>query len=289
MAIRTFRWCLFIDDHRLLRDHARLLVALIAGHVRVASLQGEMGSRVVVERRRNPALCIVTIRASGLPGFHKLAGMRIFVTILTNLRRALELHFLRPHRHFVAITALHRAVRAEQREFRFRMVEAVDVRPGPHIVAGFAAQGRAVCAAPRHAVLEFAVVHVDVTGRAGPILEMERQDFVLPSGGTDFVTIGARHGRVSAGQRETSVAMLGDRKCGAVEVQNSMAIFAFVSVRSGGELAVMGIFVAIRARREFHLIDGVLARGQMAFVTFHGDVFPLQGVIGSVVLLHAEQ
>lgn len=155
-------------------------------------------------------------------------------------------------------------------------------------MAGFAAEGRAVRAALRHAVLEFAVVHVDVTGRAGPILKMERQDFVLAPSGTDFMTIGTRHGCVSASQRETGVAMLRDRKCGAVEIQNGMAIFAFVPVRSGSELAVMGIFVTIGASRELHFVNRVFTRGKMAFAAFDGDVFPLQRILRRVVFLPAE-
>jgi len=87
-------------------------MALITSHVCVASLQWEMGPRVVVEGRGNPALCIVAIRAGRLPGLRKLACVGIFVTILTNLRSALELHFLRSHRHFMAITALGGPVRA---------------------------------------------------------------------------------------------------------------------------------------------------------------------------------
>ena len=264
-------------------------MTLAARNIRVAPLQGEMGPRVVVESRGNPSLRIVTIRASRLPCLGKLACMRIFVAILTNLRSALELHRLRSHRHFMAITALNGPVRAEQREFRFRVVESIDVCPGPHIVAGFAAKRRAVCAALRHAVVEFPVVHINVTGRAGPILEMERQDFVLASCGTDFMTIGARHSRMSASQCETCVAMFGDGKGGTAEVQNGMAIFAFVSVRSGGELAVMGILVAIRARCELHLVNRIFPRGEMAFAAFHGDVFPLQRILGRVVFLHAEE
>jgi hypothetical protein len=87
-------------------------MTLAARNIRVAPLQGEMGPRVVVESRGNPALGIVAIRASRLPGFRELAGVGIFVTILTNLGRALELHFLRSDGHFMAITALDGSVRA---------------------------------------------------------------------------------------------------------------------------------------------------------------------------------
>ncbi len=55
--------------------------------------------------------------------------------------------------------------------------------------------------------------------------------------------------------------MFGNRKCGAVKIQNGMTIFAFVSIRRGRKLSVMGVLMAVGAGREFHLIDGVLARG----------------------------
>ena len=70
-------------------------------------------------------------------------------------------------------------------------------------MTGFASLRRAISAAPRHAVLEFAFVNIDVTCSAGPILKTERQDFIGPSGGPDFVTVGTGHGRVCSGQRET--------------------------------------------------------------------------------------
>ena len=139
----------------------------------------------------------MAIGAGRLPSLCKLACVGIFVTILTNLRSALELHFLRSHRHFMTIAALDGAVRAEQREFRFRVVEAVDVRPGSHVMAGFAAEGRAVGAALRHAVLELAVMRIVVACRTGQVLEMEGQDFVGAACGAYLMAIGARHGRMA--------------------------------------------------------------------------------------------
>lgn len=95
----------------------------------MAALQGEMCSSVVVEGGGNPALRTVAIRARRLPALCKLAVMSVFVTILTDLRRALELHVFLAHRHFVTRAALHGAVRSEQWKFSFRMVESVDVGP----------------------------------------------------------------------------------------------------------------------------------------------------------------
>ena len=79
-----------------------------------------------------------------------------------------------------------------------------------------------------------------------------------------------------AGQRKPRVAMLGNRERRA-EIQYGMAVFASVLVRRGGKLAVMRVFVTIRASREFHFINGVFSRGQMAFPAFTVTCFPLNG------------
>lgn len=189
----------------------------------------------------------------------------------------------------MASTALDGAVRAEQWKLRFRMVIPADVRPGPHVVTGFATQGRAVDAALCHAVLEFAVMRIAVARGTAPVFEMERQDFIRPARRAHLVTIGTRHGSMSARQCETSVAMLGDRVRGAMEVLHGVAALAFIEIRRGDELAIVCIFMAIRAGREFHFVNRVFACGQMALGAFHGDVLALQRVIGIVVLFHAEE
>src|SRR5256886_15163651 len=61
-------------------------------------------------------------------------------------------------------------MRSEQREFGFRMVEAIHVRPGPHVMAGFASLRCAVGTAPRHAFFEFAMMDIFMAGGAGPVL-----------------------------------------------------------------------------------------------------------------------
>ncbi len=252
---------MFVDYHRLGVDRARLLMAFVASNACVPTLQGEMRPGVMVEGGGHPALRIVAVGTRSLPGLGKLAVMGIFVTIFADLRRVFELYFFFANRRLVTITALDGAMRSKQREFGFRMVEAIHVRPGPHVMAGFAPLRRAIGTAPRHAFFEFAMMDILMAGRAGPIFEMERQDFIFPSGGANFVAIGARNGGVRAGQGKTRLAMFGDRKCGAVKIQNGMTIFAFVVIRSGFKLSVMGVLVAVGASCEFHLIDGVLARG----------------------------
>src|SRR5882762_2923481 len=178
VAIGTLRRRLFVDDHRLGVDHARLLMAFVASHACVPTLQGKMRPGVMVEGGGHPALRIVAVRTRRLPDLGELAVMGIFVTIFADLRRVLELYFLFAERHLVTITALGGAMRSEQREFGFRMVEAFHVRPGPYVMAGFASLRCAVSTASRHAFFEFAVMDIFMAGGAGPIFEMERQDFI---------------------------------------------------------------------------------------------------------------
>lgn len=85
MAVRALSEDLLIQDHRLVGDEARLRVTLITRHVRVPSLQWKMCPRIMIKNRRDPALRVVTIRTTSLPGFRKLTQVGIFMTILTNL------------------------------------------------------------------------------------------------------------------------------------------------------------------------------------------------------------
>ena len=134
------------------------------------------------------------------------------------------------------------------------MVEPVDVRPGLGIVASLAAERSAIGAFSRHAVVEFALVRVLVAGGASAVFKFEGQDRVAAASGTSLVAVDARNRCVRPGQGEARVAMLGDCKCGAVEIRNCVAGFALVVVRRGRELIVMGVFVAIAARGKFHLV-----------------------------------
>ena len=119
MAVRAFRGRLRINDHRSPIDQAGLRVALAAGHVCMFPSQGEAGPGIVVESRGNPALGIVAVGAGSLSNFRKLAGMGVFVAILTNLGRTLELHLLSSDRDLVTGPASRRAVRSEQWKLGF--------------------------------------------------------------------------------------------------------------------------------------------------------------------------
>lgn len=108
--------------------------------------------------------------------------------------------------------------------------------------------------------------------------EMERQDFIRPASGAHFMTIGARHSPMCAGQRKPRVAMLGDGEGRAVEIHNCVAVFASVLVRRSGKLAVMRVFVTIRTGREFHFVNSVFASREMALPTFNRNVLASQRI-----------
>lgn len=83
--------------------------------------------------------------------------------------------------------------------------------------------------------------------------------------------------------------MLRDRIGSAMEIDHGVAVFAAIIIRRSGELVVMRVFVAIRTLREFHFVNGVFARRNMALGAIHLDVFALQGILRSAVLVHAKQ
>lgn len=188
----------------------------------------------------------------------------------------------------MAFAAGYGAVSPHQRELGFGMVEAIDVYPGADVVAGFAAEGGAIGAFASHAIVELALVGILVAGGAGAILEMERKNLAGASTQAGLVAIGARDGDVSASQSEARGLVLGDGKRGAMEIDDGMAVFAAIIVWCGGELIIVGVLVAIEAGGEFHFVDGVFSRGNMALGAFHLDVFSLQRIAGRIVFLNAE-
>src|SRR5713226_3173461 len=110
------------------------------------------------------------------------------------------------------------------------MVKAADINPRFGVVAGLAAARRSIGALLRHAILEFPLVRIHVTGSAGTFIEVERENFVGSSAEARFVTFRASYGHVRAGQLKSSVLVLGNRECGAMEILYRVAIFAAVLV-----------------------------------------------------------
>lgn len=176
-------------------DH---VMAFVASDSLVTAFQRKLGF-AVIKSRGLPALGIVAVGAPGLSGSYKLACVDILVTIFTNLGRTFELYLFGSRRNLVAVTALYRAMRAQQRKLRLRMVEAADVGPGPRIVARFAAKRSAIRPALRHTIFELAMVNIFMTTCTGHVFENKGQDLIGSASGTHFVTIRTRHSRMRAG------------------------------------------------------------------------------------------
>ena len=179
MAIDAFVRRVLIDDDFFVRHQFGLIVTLGARHIGMSACQWEMSFGVVIECRGNPARGVVAVAAvrSVILSDYKLSVVCIFVAGFASLRRSLKTQLVGGG-GFVAISACHGAMRSEQREFCFRVVEAVDVRPRFSGVASFASERRAIGPLAGHFFVEFAVVRVLVASGAVPILKFERQNLV---------------------------------------------------------------------------------------------------------------
>ena len=192
-----------IEDDRLVIDEFNRGVTLVTLNACVAAGQWHLGALVVVERRRHPPLRIVarlTRRFTGV--ILELAAVWFHVARLTIRRRAFELNFLRTDGNFMTRAASDGAMGANQREFRFCVIEARHIRPGFRVVAGFTTEAATVGAFAFHAILEFAVMRVGVASGAGHIVEAERQNFVRTMRFPSSVATRARNGGVRASQRK---------------------------------------------------------------------------------------
>jgi hypothetical protein len=168
------------------------------------------------------------------------------------------------------------------------MVEAANVDPGSGAMARFAAQGSPVGALLRHAILEFALMGIGVTGSASLVREMERENLVGPAAESCFVAIGTSDGHMRPGQHKAGVFVLGNRECRAVKVFYGMAILAAVLIGIRGKLFVVRILMAIHTRREFHFIQGVFTCRHVAFIAGDGRMFSFERVLRRSVFLYTE-
>jgi len=289
VTIGTIFWRGFVKQNQFALNLALQGMAHCAAHICVRPCQRELSALIVVKRRGRPALihmAICTFCNSVLG--NKLAAVRVRMTSFAIRRRSLELNFVGTSGHFVTFVTCDRAMSSDQGKFRFRMIEATDVDPGPGAVARFAAQRSSVGALQRHAVLEFALMGIGVAGSARAVREMERQNLVCPSAKARFVTLRASDGHVSPGKREARVLVLGNRERRAMEILYGVAILAAALVRSGGELFVMRVLMAFGAGRELHFVNRIFARWRVAFVAGDGGMLAFQRIVRSRMLLHAE-
>lgn len=289
MAIHTCLRGGLVEEHLLALDLFFQTVALGTPDIFVATCKGKLRPLVVIKSRRGPALHCVAVGA----GSHAVLGgelrpMWVCVTGVTILGCVLKLDLMRPRQSLVAIAAAHNSVRPFQIEFRFGVIESLDINPRAHVVTSLTAQRCSICALGRHAIFKFTFVHVGMARRAVAVLKMKWQDFISAPGQADLVAFRAGNGSMGSGQWKARILVLGNRVSGPVEILNRVAIFAAVLVGSGVELVVMRVLMTIRASCKFNFVDRVFARWGMAFFTLYRRVFSFQRILRSAMFFHAE-
>ena len=156
-------------------------------------------------------------------------------------------------------------------------------------MARFTAEDSAVRSAPRHPLAKFSVVRILMAGGARFVRKVKRQDLVGAMRHGRLVTLIAGHRGMSARQRELRLLMHGNREERSLKTLHVVAVFAPVAMGRTGKLPIMRVLVAVRATRELHLVNGVLAGGDMALRALHAGMLALERIPGSLMFLHAKR
>lgn len=178
---------------------------------------------------------------------------------------------------------------AEQRILGLRVIETADLDPGLDAVAGLTAKRASVAALPRHLVGEFALVRVRMAGGAASVRKVKGQNLVGATVHARFVAIRAGNRSMSTRERKARVRMFCNGVGGAVPILDAVAAFATVTVGSHRELVVVRILVTVRAGRELHLVNCIVACRNVALRTRHLSVLALQRILSVVVFLNGKK
>jgi len=111
------------------------------------------------------------------------------------------------------------------------MVEAWQINPRFHGVAGFTSARRTAGTFLGHAVVELAFVRIHVTSGAGPVLEMIWDNLRGVFADVFRVALRTSNGQVCAGQNKSGLLMLGDGVGGRLEACDDVTFFAAIFVR----------------------------------------------------------
>lgn len=184
----------------------------------------------------------------------------------------------------VATDALHRLMRAFQRELRRAVIVGPQLFPLADVMAGVAGF---------FGLPQFGPMRIAVAGGAGLFREM-----VLPGRlgihlgihvNQRLVAIGTNHGRMGSGERELRLGMARLIECGRLENALRMALLTLVDVGVALEFAAMRIFVAAHAGERTEHIFGVAPLRGVALGAFHRLMFALQREGALPMLLAREE
>lgn len=133
MARGAFLRSRLVEEHLFAFYCAHALVAGLAAHALVGSLQREGRARFVIEQGGFPASSVVAVRAGRAAiGFRELCSMHVLVALFALGGRGFEVHVDQSGFQvgwLVAIDASGGAMGSRQREGRLVMIEALQLFP----------------------------------------------------------------------------------------------------------------------------------------------------------------
>ena len=279
-----------IEQNRLSVHRSGELVAIPTGHVLVCALQRESCARVVIEFRRLPASYVVAAGAVGhVVALGKLPAVRILVAARAKLRRGAKIDVLQGRLKVgrtVAVGASHAAVRARQREIGLGMVECAQL-PRRCAVAGLASCGASVGAFVCHLLAELATVWILVASGAGAIFKsvLDRR---CRASWRRHVALRTWNGDVRSRQREARLLVASESKLCRLESPHAVTLLAAIPMRCAGELALVGVLVAVLACGLRNLEYSLLALGEMALIASDRRMAAFQRIRRRRMRRHAE-
>lgn len=244
-----------IEKDFLALDQPDLFVTAIASDIPVKPLQREGGPLVMIEQRWLPLRAVMAVHACRGSILRELPAMCVLVAILTLGRSSREVSRDQLGLHIgrlVAIDTGSRPVRAHQGERSFRVVEPRQPLPCLRRVASFAARRCSICARLLHPLRKLTLVRILVAGLAGqilPVIEDDRLRCPLCVRRL-FMAVATRHGHMPARQQELRFFVPHERERRRLIPLKSMAARAVVQIRSGRELSVVFVFMAVGAALE---------------------------------------
>jgi len=246
-------------------------MAVATANISMGPRQRELRSFVVVERRGFPLGAVVAVGAGSHIVLGELSAVRIGMAFLALERRVGEVgvdQFGAEVCRLMAIDAGHGAMRADERKFRFRVIETDQILPAFRRVAGLAADRRSVCSKRFHPLGKLIVVRIFVARGACLLLEMEngrrsvvrrfgnghilhrsrcREQDRSGKGRGRFVALATQDGKVPVVEWKARLLMFGERERGRLESFDRVTLLALVEPGRGGELCLMLIAMTIQA------------------------------------------
>ena len=194
----------FVEQHGFAFDLPHEFVAIGAFHIRVYALKRKSCASIVIEQRRFPLGAVVAVGTGRYVCLCELLAVRIFVALLAVFRRGLKVDV--HHRSFkiwrlVAIDAGCGTMCTQQRESRLRVIELGQLLPRFCGMARLASAWTACSLCLLHALIELPIVRIGVATGATQIRPVIDRGGGPQIGGL-FVTIGARHRNVLAGEEK---------------------------------------------------------------------------------------